>query len=136
MFIEENIHPGIQASSHSPIQQSTNPVQRKFKKDHLLRECRDDLAEGGQALVDVGALLQAFALSPGRFCSLRSGQVHQGDLAHLESKKRYYDSELGLARGLDAPDNIFSSQYSCIGSLAKTLIRLSILLRRAQTQQL
>ena len=50
-----------------------------------LGQLGDDQAEGGQGLVDVGALLQALAHDAGLDGPLAAGQVHQADLAHLET---------------------------------------------------
>ena len=45
----------------------------------------DDEAEGGEGLVDVGALLQSLPLGPGLVGSLRPGKVDQGDSGDLHS---------------------------------------------------
>ena len=44
---------------------------------------RDDLAERGEALVDVGALLEPRARGARRLGALRACQVDEGDLADL-----------------------------------------------------
>ena len=49
----------------------------------LVREGGDDLAEGGEALVDIRALLEPRPLGPRGLGPLRARQVHQGDAAHL-----------------------------------------------------
>jgi hypothetical protein len=49
----------------------------------LVREGRDDLAQSGEALVDVGPLLEPRPLRPRGLRPLRARQVHQRDAAHL-----------------------------------------------------
>lgn len=43
----------------------------------------NDLAQGGQALVDVGTFLEAGALGTGRIRSLRTSQIYQADFGDL-----------------------------------------------------
>ena len=59
---------------------SKMPLKRMYRG---LCEGGDDLAERGEALVDVGALLEPRARGARRLGALRAGQVDEGDLADL-----------------------------------------------------
>ena len=71
----------------------------------VLGKGRYDLAESGERLVDVGALLEACALGARRVGALAARQVHQADLAHalgvqlgvrVASLLRQYEREDGV----------------------------------------
>ena len=65
---------------HRYVQQSTMSRMHSYRG---LCQGRDDLAERGEALVDVGALPEPRALGARGLCALRAGQVDEGDLADL-----------------------------------------------------
>ena len=52
-------------------------------RDYHFGEGGDDFAESGEALVDVGSLLQAGPFRSRRVGPLRASKIHERDLAHL-----------------------------------------------------
>lgn len=52
---------------------------------HDFGQCRDDFPEGGQRLVNIGALLETGAFCAGGVGTLGAGQINQGNLRDLDN---------------------------------------------------
>lgn len=61
-------------------------ADRSRVSTHHFSESRNNFAQSGEGLVDVGSLLESCALRSCGVGSLAASQIHQTDLAHLASK--------------------------------------------------